>query len=217
MGAGLASVMSNLQVVVVLLAAWLIWDERPSARQAVGIPIALVGIILISGILDASAFGSDPVAGSILGILVAISYAAYLLLIRKGRDLEHAAGPILDATLACALAAVAAGLVTGGLELAPSLPGHAWLILLALSAQVAGSVTDRRRPATPARGHDLPHPARAAGARGVPRHAHPGGDTLADAAARRRARHRRHPARIGVQTGRPVGGAVAGPEAAAAS
>jgi drug/metabolite transporter (DMT)-like permease len=140
MGAGLASVMSNLQVVVVLLAAWLLWGERPSARQAIGIPIALVGIVLISGILDASAFGSDPVTGSLLGILVAISYAAYLLLIRKGRDLEHAAGPILDATLACALAALAAGAVSGELDLLPSLPGHVWLLLLALSAQVAGSV-----------------------------------------------------------------------------
>jgi drug/metabolite transporter (DMT)-like permease len=140
MGAGLASVMSNLQVVIVLVAAWLIWGERPSSRQAAGIPIALVGIVLISGVLDASAYGNDPVLGSVLGILVAISYAAYLLLIRKGRDLQHAAGPVFDATLACAATGAVAGVLTGQLDLVPSLPGHVWLFLLAISAQVAGSV-----------------------------------------------------------------------------
>jgi drug/metabolite transporter (DMT)-like permease len=140
MGAGLASVMSNLQVVVVLVAAWLIWGERPSLRQALGIPVALVGILLISGLLDADAYGSDPVAGSLLGILVAFSYAAYLLLIRKGRDLEHAAGPVFDASLACALTGVVAGVATSSLELTPALPGHAWLMLLAVSGQVVGSV-----------------------------------------------------------------------------
>jgi len=140
MGAGLASVMSNLQVVIVVLAAWLIWGERPSPRQAAGIPVALLGILLISGLLDTSAFGSDPVTGSLLGILVAISYAAYLLLIRKGRDLSHAAGPVLDATIACAMTGALAGLLLGDLELVPVLPGHAWLMLLAISGQVAGTV-----------------------------------------------------------------------------
>ncbi|MFV2063044.1 MAG: DMT family transporter, partial [Chloroflexota bacterium] len=71
MGAGLASVMSNLQVVVVLLAAWFIWGERPSTAQAVGISIALAGIVLISGLLGGDAYGRDPVLGSMLGIIVA--------------------------------------------------------------------------------------------------------------------------------------------------
>lgn len=140
MGAGLASVLSNLQVVVVVIAAWLIWGERPSTAQAVGIPIALAGIVLISGVIGGDAFGQDPVLGSLLGIVVAVTYAAYLLLLRKGRDQAHAAGPILDATIACGVAGLAAGLVVGDLELLPGLPGHAWLLLLALSAQVGGAV-----------------------------------------------------------------------------
>lgn len=140
MGAGLASVLSNLQVVVVLVAAWIIWAERPSLAQAVGIPVALLGIVLISGILGGDAYGEDPVLGSLLGIVVALTYAAYLLLIRKGRDRRHAAGPILDATLACAAAGLVAGVVVGDFEPLPSLPGHGWLLLLALSAQVAGAI-----------------------------------------------------------------------------
>jgi drug/metabolite transporter (DMT)-like permease len=140
MGAGLASVMSNLQVVIVLLAAWVIWNERPSATQAIGIPIALVGIVLISGVVGGDAYGSDPALGSALGVLVAITYAGYLLLMRKGRDRQRAAGPILDATIATLLTGLIVGLVLGDFDPIPSLPGHVWLLLLALSAQVAGGL-----------------------------------------------------------------------------
>lgn len=152
MGAGLASVMSNLQVVIVLLAAWVIWNERPSVTQAVGVLIALVGIVLISGVVGGGAYGSDPALGSVLGILVAITYAAYLLLMRKGSDRRRAAGPILDATVATLLTGLFVGLAMGDFEPIPSLPGHVWLLLLALSAQVAGglmlAVALPRLPAT---------------------------------------------------------------------
>jgi drug/metabolite transporter (DMT)-like permease len=140
MGAGLASVMSNLQVVIVVIAAWLIWSERPSTMQAIGVPVALVGIVLISGVFGGDAYGVDPLLGSVLGIFVAITYAGYLLLMRKGRHRRRAAGPILDATLGTLLTGLVVGLVLGDLDLTPSVPSHIWLLLLALSAQVAGGL-----------------------------------------------------------------------------
>ena len=90
--------------------------------------------------LEAEPYGEDPVLGSILAILTAVCYAGYLLLLRKGRDRQRAAGPIFDSTLTCGLTALAAGLVLGDFDPVPSLPMHAWLLLLALSAQVAGQV-----------------------------------------------------------------------------
>lgn len=140
MGAGLATVLVNVQVVIVLVAAWLIWAERPSLSQVVAVPIALTGIVLISGVLDAAAYGEDPLLGSLLAILTAFAYAGYLLLLRKGRDRDRAAGPIFDSTLSCLLVALAAGMLVGDLDPVPTLPGHVWLLLLALSAQVAGGV-----------------------------------------------------------------------------
>jgi drug/metabolite transporter (DMT)-like permease len=140
MGAGLASVMSNLQVVIVLIAAWVIWHERPGTRQAIGIAVALAGIVLISGVLGGDAYGADPLLGSILGVFVAITYSGYLLLMRKGRHLRRAAGPILDATLGTLVTGLLVGLALGELDLWPSLPEHVWLVLLALSAQVAGGL-----------------------------------------------------------------------------
>jgi len=140
MGAGLATVLVNVQVVIVMIAAWLIWGERPSLAQAVAVPVALAGVVFISGVLDAEAYGEDPVLGSFLAILTAVCYAGYLLILRKGRDRQRAAGPIFDSTVACGLTAMAAGLVVGDFDPWPSLPMHAWLLLLALSAQVGGQV-----------------------------------------------------------------------------
>ena len=139
-GAGLATVLVNLQVVFVTLAAWLIWHERPTLAQTLAIPMALTGVVLISGVLDSGAYGDDPALGALLAILTAVCYAGYLLLLRKGRDRRRAAGPIFDATVACLLAALAAGVVVGDLDPWPSLPVHAWLLLLALTAQVGGQV-----------------------------------------------------------------------------
>lgn len=139
-GAGLGTVLVNLQVVFVTLAAWFIWRERPSAAQALAVPLALTGVLLISGVLDSGAYGDDPELGSILALLTALCYAGYLLILRVGRDRRRAAGPIFDATLACGATALVAGLAVGDIDLLPSLPMHAWLLLLALTAQVGGQV-----------------------------------------------------------------------------
>ncbi len=140
MGAGLATVIVNVQVVIVMIAAWFIWHERPGLAQVVAVPIALGGIVLISGVLSADAYGDDPFLGTLLGILTAVCYAGYLLLLRKGRDRSRAAGPIFDSTVACLLTALVAGLVVGDLDPLPPLPTQVWLLLLALTAQVAGQV-----------------------------------------------------------------------------
>lgn len=140
MGAGLATVMGNVQVIYVAVIAWLVWHERPSPGQMVGIPVALFGVFLISGVVGSAAYGVDPRLGVIVGLGTAAGYAGYLLLIRKGRDRARLAGPILDATAACALTACLIGLVGGDLNLMPSWPAHGWLLLLALSAQFAGGL-----------------------------------------------------------------------------
>ena len=46
MGAGLATMMGNLQVVFVALAAWLLFGERPRREVLVALPIMLAGVVL---------------------------------------------------------------------------------------------------------------------------------------------------------------------------
>ncbi|HEY8167302.1 MAG TPA: DMT family transporter [Candidatus Limnocylindrales bacterium] len=140
LGAGLATVMGNLQVIFVGVIAWLVLGERPSNRLLAGVPVALVGVLLISGVLDAGAYGSNPVLGAVFGLATAASYAGYLLVLRRGQDGRHVAGPILDATISTAIFAAIGGIIVGDLEPVPGWQALAWLLVLAVSAQVAGGL-----------------------------------------------------------------------------
>jgi drug/metabolite transporter (DMT)-like permease len=138
-GAGLATVLGNLQVVLVGVVAWATLGERPEARVVAAIPIALFGIVLISGVLGNGAYGDDPVRGVVFGVATGLTYAAFILILRQsGRDLRRPVSPLFEATFAAALFAAVAGLVIGDVDFAPSWPAHAWLVLLALTSQVLG-------------------------------------------------------------------------------
>ena len=59
-GAGLATTLANLQVVLVAVAAWVLLGERPSARVVVAVPLVFCGAVLISGALGEGAYGATP-------------------------------------------------------------------------------------------------------------------------------------------------------------
>src|SRR5215212_7126003 len=138
-GAGLATVLGNLQVVIIPFAAWAILGERIERRILVALPLVCTGVLLISGALETGAYGEHPLRGVLFGVLTGISYAGFLLVLRHGSsDLRRPAGPLFDATAVATVAAVAAGLVVGEADLVPSWPAHAWLVTLALTSQVLG-------------------------------------------------------------------------------
>jgi drug/metabolite transporter (DMT)-like permease len=138
-GAGLATVLGNVQVVIVPLAAWAFLRERPGARTLTAVPIVLFGVVLISGVVGAGAYGSDPALGVLFGVLTAIAYAGFLLVLRAGSsDLRRPAGPLFYATLSAAVVTLPVGVGLGELELTPTWPEHGWLVLLALTSQVVG-------------------------------------------------------------------------------
>ena len=137
-GAGLSTVLGNLQVVCVPLAAWLVLGEYPGRRVLAILPVVLCGVILISGALEQGAYGDNPTQGVVFGVATGIAYAAFILFLRAGGDVGRTAGPLFDATWVAAIAATAAGLVVGDADLVPTWPEHAWLVVLALSSQVAG-------------------------------------------------------------------------------
>src|SRR4029078_8429513 len=100
---------------------------------------AMVGIVLISGVLESGAYGSNPRLGAIYGLLTGIAYSGFLLALRWGAgERGRVAGPLYDATLASTICVVPIGLVLGNLDFTPSLEAQGWLITLALTSQVVG-------------------------------------------------------------------------------
>jgi drug/metabolite transporter (DMT)-like permease len=138
-GAGLATVLGNLQVVVIPFAAWAALGERVPPRILAVLPLVCVGVVLISGLLEKGAYGADPARGVAFGVATGLTYAGFILVLRHGsRDLRRPAGPLFDATAVATVAAILAGIAIGEADLVPSWPAHGWLVTLALTSQVLG-------------------------------------------------------------------------------
>ena len=150
-GAGLATVLGNLQVLVVGLAAWVLLAERPDRRLLGATPVVLVGVVLISGVIGQGAYGEDPALGVIFGATTSVVYAGFILVHRQATRDGRLAGTLFEVTAVAAVVAALLAAVTGELDLSPSWPAHGWLALLALTAQVSGwlfiSVSLPRLPA----------------------------------------------------------------------
>jgi drug/metabolite transporter (DMT)-like permease len=151
-GAGLATVLANTQVVLVGLLAWLFLRERPNPGSLAAIPVVFAGVLLVSGIVESGAYGPNPGLGAVYGVCAGLAYTGFLLVLREGqRGVVGPAGPLFDATLAATIGCAVAGWAIGDLDLTPSLAATGWLVLIALSAQVFGwlliSVSLPRLPA----------------------------------------------------------------------
>ena len=138
-GAGLATVLGNLQVVLVAFVAWATLGERPEARVLAAVPVVLIGAVLISGVLEDGAYGADPARGVLFGALTSLAYAGFILLLRSANaGPSRPAGPLFESSAWAAAGCLAVGLVTGTLDPLPGWPAQGWLVVLALSSQVLG-------------------------------------------------------------------------------
>jgi drug/metabolite transporter (DMT)-like permease len=138
-GAGVATVLGNLQVLFVALAAWALLRERPERRFLVALPVVMVGVVLVSGLAGAGAGGSHPVAGIIFGLGTSLAYTAFLLILRQtSTGTPHAAGPLAEVTAVAAAGSLLLGLAFGGLRLDVPWPSLKWLLLLSITSQTVG-------------------------------------------------------------------------------
>jgi drug/metabolite transporter (DMT)-like permease len=138
-GAGLGTVIPNIQIVFVALVSWFHHGDRPARRTLVLIAGLLLGVALTSGLARGDAYGARPVAGVALGVVAGLCYAIYLIVFRaSNRGLVPPAGPLLDATLGTAAGALLSAAFDPNFTFAVSASAHAWLLALALVAQVIG-------------------------------------------------------------------------------
>jgi drug/metabolite transporter (DMT)-like permease len=138
-GAGLATVLGNLQVIIVGVVAWLVFGERPSRAALAALPVVLLGVVLISGVIGEGAYGADPTLGVVLGLITALCYSGYLLVMRRGgRDPRRPAGPVAIATLSTFLVASLVGTIGQDIDWTPGLESLFWLAMLGITAQSIG-------------------------------------------------------------------------------
>lgn len=136
-GAGLATVLGNVQVLFVGLFAWWIFRERPPRSTLFAVPLVLGGVVLATGVGRADAYGADPFLGVLYGMGNAVAYAAFLLVFRRTtRSTTRPWGPLLDASVGAAVMTLVLGVLTDpALDLRPSWPAHGWLLALAIGSQ----------------------------------------------------------------------------------
>jgi drug/metabolite transporter (DMT)-like permease len=138
-GAGIATVLGNLQVLFVAFVAWAVFRERPERRFLVFLPVVMAGVVMVSGLVGGGRDGTHALAGIGFGIGTSMAYAAFLLTLRRTSSASpHVAGPLAEATAGAALGALLIGLVFGGLQLHIPWPSLGWLLLLALTSQTIG-------------------------------------------------------------------------------
>ena len=138
-GAGIATVLGNLQVLFVALAAWVLLRERPGRRFLLALPVVMTGVVLVSGRAGAGAGDIHPLAGSVFGLGTSVAYTAFLLILRQtSAGTPHIAGPLAEVTTVAALGSLLLGLAFGGLRLDVPWPSLRWLLLLSFTSQTVG-------------------------------------------------------------------------------
>ena len=138
-GAGLATVLGNTQVVFVPLLAWMILSERPRTVLMWSIALVMLGVVLISGIGGSNAYGRNPALGVFFGVATGLSYAGFILVQRSAnRDDRRPGGPLLVATAAAGVASLLVGWLLGEIDLTITWPAHGWLLLLGLGVHAGG-------------------------------------------------------------------------------
>ncbi|WP_344865280.1 DMT family transporter [Amycolatopsis ultiminotia] len=137
-GAGIATVLLAVQVVIVPVLAFLFLTERPDRRFLVTAPVLIAGIVLAGGFIGATMTGPDPLLGALAALAAGAGYSVYLLLIRLSSGPSTQVRSLLLATLSAGAVAVALGVPFGRLDFAPGWPALGWLVALSLIGQVAG-------------------------------------------------------------------------------
>ncbi|GBE24427.1 EamA-like transporter family protein [bacterium BMS3Bbin02] len=139
-GAGAATVLGATQVVWIGVATVFIFRERITGTALVMIPVILVGIVLISGLGAADAYGANPIRGVFYGVLTGFFYAQFILLLRAaGGPDTSAAARLLDAVVGVTIVGLIAALIMPqAISFSWSWPSHGWLIVLAVGPQAIG-------------------------------------------------------------------------------
>ncbi|GAA2066374.1 DMT family transporter [Williamsia deligens] len=169
-GAGISTVLINVQVIVLPVLALVFDREAIPPRFVAATPLLLGGVVLVGGVGSHHGVGDKVVSGTILGLLAGIGYGSYLYLTRRGSRGRHTLllQPLTVATGVGAITTAVVSPVTGGLAFT-GITALSWveLVLLAVLGQVIAWLfihhASVRLPATATAGLLLTQPVLALG------------------------------------------------------
>lgn len=141
-GAGVSTVLVNVQVVILPLLAFLVLGERVRRTFVLAVPVMLVGVALAGGLVGGAdaVSGPAPVRGTVTALSAAAAYAGYLLLVRLGAGPGQRFTPVAVATAGAAATSFVLGSLWQGIDLTPDVRALAWLGTLAVVGQLMGWV-----------------------------------------------------------------------------
>ena len=137
-GAGLSTVLVNVQVVLVPLLAWAVDRERVPRRFLLWLPVLCTGVVLTGGLFEQGADGSDPAAGTLHAVLAALSYSGFLFLLRRGGFEGHVVTTYTVVVVSATVFSALGGWAWGALDLTPSATALGWLAVAAVSSGMIG-------------------------------------------------------------------------------
>jgi drug/metabolite transporter (DMT)-like permease len=136
-GAGIATVVVNVQVVVVPVVSLVAFGERLRRSFWLLAPVLLGGVGLAGGVLGGGEGSAAPWYGTLMGAGAGVAYSGYLLLLRRSSaEPAHRVANLTDVMMAAAGVGLVAGLVTGNLDPTPGWSALGWLVLVAVTGQV---------------------------------------------------------------------------------
>lgn len=139
-GAGLGTVLPNMQVVFVGLAGVFFFRERPAVGFWIALPIVLIGVWILAVVGRPILVDGSVPLGVLYGLIAAITYAGALVLLRvsRGRNPRAPSVAFLFSLTVGATAIMGAAAAGQGVAAPAGWPADGWLITLALGSQVVG-------------------------------------------------------------------------------
>jgi drug/metabolite transporter (DMT)-like permease len=129
-GPGLATLLANFQVFIMMLAGMVLLRQKPRPVQLIAAPLALIGLGMIVG-LDWRSLPQDYRLGVVFGLLTAVVYAGYLLSLRASRADSEYLMPTREVAVISAVCAVFLGITViaeGGSLVIPTWTDAGWLL-----------------------------------------------------------------------------------------
>jgi len=129
-GPGLATLLANFQVFIMMIAGIIFLREIPRPAQMIAVPLALLGLAMIVG-FEWESLPQDYQLGIILGLLTAVAYACYLLTLRKIRERSTFRVPTREmavVSIFCAAMMALTVFAEGGSLVIPGYEDLGWLV-----------------------------------------------------------------------------------------